>query len=159
VMAWVPQEMRRTLDDWQRVAELYGRAATQARAAGLSFAFHNHSYEFEPINDRLPYDILADNTDPSLVKLEIDLYWIAVGRQDPLVYFARYPGRTALVHIKDRTSDGRMADVGAGAIDWRAIFARREQAGIRHFFVEHDEPADPVASITASYRYLSRLNV
>jgi sugar phosphate isomerase/epimerase len=64
-----------------------------------------------------------------------------------------------MVHVKDRTADGRMVDVGAGVIDWRAIFARRAQAGIRHYFVEHDEPPDPMASIAASYRYLSRLSV
>jgi sugar phosphate isomerase/epimerase len=59
------------------------------------------------------------------------------------------------VHVKDMADDGRMVDVGAGVIDWRAIFAKRKQAGIDHFFVEHDEPADPIWSATASYRYLT----
>jgi sugar phosphate isomerase/epimerase len=62
-----------------------------------------------------------------------------------------------MVHVKDMTADGRMVDVGAGAVDWRAIFAHRRQAGIEHYFVEHDEPADPMASIAASYRYLDGL--
>jgi len=159
IVAWTPEERRRTLDDWRRIADLYNRAGEQAHAAGLQFAYHNHSYEFEPLEGRLPYDVLLEATDPQKVCLEMDLYWITAGGQDPLAYFARYPGRFPLVHVKDRTRDGRMADVGAGTIDWRAIFARREQAGIRHYLVEHDEPADPIASIRASYNYLSRLNV
>jgi sugar phosphate isomerase/epimerase len=89
----------------------------------------------------------------------MDLYWIRKGGQDPLEYFRRWPGRFPMVHVKDMSTDGRMVDVGAGAIDWRAIFARRAQAGIRHYFVEHDEPADPIGSIRASYAYLSRLSV
>ena len=159
VVAWTPEEMRRTLDDWRHVAELYNRGAEQARAAGLKFAYHNHSYEFVPMNGTLPYDVLLDNTDPALVKLEMDLYWITAGGQDPLAYFAKYPGRIPLVHVKDMTADKHMVDVGTGVIDWPRIFAQRAQAGIQHYFVEHDEPADPFASIAASYRYLSRLSV
>ncbi|MFI5207470.1 MAG: sugar phosphate isomerase/epimerase family protein [Gemmatimonadales bacterium] len=159
VVAWTPVERRRTLDDWRRIAELYNRAGEQAHAAGLQFAYHNHSYEFVALEGRLPYDVLLEATDPRLVRCEMDLYWITAGGQDPLAYFARYPGRFPLVHVKDMAADKRMVDVGAGVIDWRAIFARREQAGIRHYLVEHDEPADPIASIRASYAYLSRLDV
>ncbi len=158
-VAWTPQERRRTLDDWRHIGDLYNGAARQAHAAGLGFAYHNHSYEFEPMEGRLPYDVLLESTDPDLVKLEMDLYWITNGGQDPLTYFARYPGRIPMVHVKDQTRDHKMADVGAGSIDWRRIFAQREQAGIKHYFVEHDEPVNPLASIANSYRYLSRLSV
>ncbi|MFI5279780.1 MAG: sugar phosphate isomerase/epimerase family protein [Gemmatimonadales bacterium] len=159
IVAWTPEERRRTLDDWRRIAELYNRAGELAHAAGLQFAYHNHSYEFERLEGRLPYDVLLEATDPQKVRCEMDLYWITNGGQDPLAYFARYPGRFPLVHVKDRTADGHMADVGAGSIDWRHIFAQRRAAGIRHYLVEHDEPADPIASIRASFRYLSRLDV
>ena len=158
-VAWTPEEVRRTLDDWRRIADRYNEGARQARAAGLRFAYHNHSYEFEPKDGQVPYDVLLERTDPDLVKLEMDLYWITNAGKDPLDYFARYPGRMELVHVKDMTADHQMVDVGAGTIDWRRIFAQRRQAGIRHYFVEHDEPTDAMASITASYRYLSRLNV
>src|SRR2546422_11664690 len=75
------------------------------------------------------------------VQLEIDLYWITKGGQDPLAYFARWPGRIPMVHVKDSAGppDHRMTDVGAGSIDWKRIFARRDQAGIRHAFVERSE--------------------
>ncbi len=159
VVPWIPAEQRGTLDGWKRVAENFNRVAAEARAAGLQLAYHNHDFEFAPVEGRIPYDVLLESTDPHLVQLEIDLYWMTKGGQDPLTYFQRWPGRIPLVHVKDSAGppDNKMVDVGAGTIDWKRIFARRDQAGIRHFFVEHDQPADLFASIKASYDYLSKL--
>ena len=159
VIAWIPAEERHTLDDYKRWAERLNRAATEAKAAGLQFAYHNHDFEFVPLDGKLPYDVLLTETDPKLVQLEMDLYWIVKGGQDPLAYFARWPGRFPMVHVKDSAGppDHRMAAVGAGKIDFRKIFAQSDQAGIRHYFVEHDNPDDPFASIRASYDYLQRL--
>ena len=159
VVPWIPVELRKTLDDWKRVAADFNRVAATAKAAGLQFAYHNHDFEFPLVEGRVPYDVLLAETDPKLVQLEIDLYWITKGGQDPLAYFARWPGRVPLVHVKDSAGppDHKMVDVGAGTIDWKRIFARSTQAGIKHYFVEHDQPADPLASIKASCDYLKRL--
>jgi sugar phosphate isomerase/epimerase len=157
VVAWIPQDRRRSLDDWKRIGERFNRAATACRAAGLQFAYHNHSYEFEALEGRLPYDVLVEGTDAGLVQLELDFFWATKGGADPLVYFARFPDRFPLVHVKDMTAGGDMVDVGKGVIDWRRLFARRAEAGIRHYFVEHDEPPEPLASIRTSYQYLRRL--
>src|SRR2546426_5616718 len=110
---------------------------------------------------RVPYDVLLADTDPKLVALELDLYWIRKGGGDPLAYFARYPGRFPMVHVKDmdKTRQRGMTDVGRGVIDFKRIFARRAQAGIAYCFVEHDQPADPFASIRASYDYLKHLEL
>ncbi len=156
VCAWINDEDR-TVDRYKRVADEFSRAAETARKAGIGFGYHNHSYEFVPIAGQRPYDILLANSDPKLVQFEMDLFWIVQGGGDPLAYFAKYPGRFPLVHVKDRAADGKMVDVGQGRIDFRTIFAHRNQAGIRHFFVEHDEPADPFVSIAASYGYLRGL--
>ena len=158
-IAWIAQEERRTLDDVKRVAAAFNRIGERCRAAGLQFAYHNHDFEFALIEGKMLYDVLLAETDPALVQLEVDLYWITKGGQDPLAYFARYPGRVPLVHVKDSAGppDHRMVDVGAGTIDFKRIFARRAQAGIRHFFVEHDQPGDPLQSIKASCEYLKRL--
>ncbi len=159
VVPWIPAEDRRTLDAYRLVAHTFNQAAAQAREAGIQFAYHNHDFEFVPMEGRLPYDVLIAETDPKLVQLEIDLYWIIKGGQDPLAYFARWPGRVPLVHVKDSAGppDHKMVDVGAGTIDFKRIFGQRDQAGIRHFFVEHDQPPDAFASIRASCNYLKRL--
>jgi sugar phosphate isomerase/epimerase len=159
VMPWIPVERRKTLDDWKQVAADFNRVAASAKAAGLQFAYHNHDFEFPLVEGKVPYDVLLAETDPNLVKLEIDLYWITKGGQDPLAYFARWPGRIPLVHVKDGKGppDWAMTEVGSGAIDWKRIFGKSQQAGIQHYFVEHDQPADPIASITASCAYLKKL--
>jgi sugar phosphate isomerase/epimerase len=118
----------------------------------------------EPLGGKLPYDFLLENTDAKLVAMEMDLCWISVAGQDPLAYFAKYPGRFPLVHVKDWQGQGgttadeaaRMRDVGQGSIDWKRIFAQSAQAGIKHYFVENDS-AKSVDNIRTSYKYLSEL--
>ena len=159
VMPWIPQERRKTLDDWKNFAQVFNHAAQMAHDAGIQFAYHNHDFEFPKMDGQVPYDVLLQNTDPKLVQLEIDLYWITKAGQDPLAYFSRWPGRVPLVHVKDSAGppEHKMVDVGQGKIEWKRIFAKREQAGIKHFFVEHDQPPRPFDDIAASYKYLSQL--
>jgi sugar phosphate isomerase/epimerase len=159
VIPWIPAEQRTGVDGYKKIAANFNRVAEEARAAGLQFAYHNHDFEFAPVGGQLPYDVLLAETDPKLVQMEMDLYWITKGGQDPLAYFARWPGRFAAVHVKDSAGppEHRMVDVGAGTIDFKKIFAHRAQAGIQHYFVEHDEPADAFASIRASCAYLKQL--
>jgi sugar phosphate isomerase/epimerase len=95
----------------------------------------------------------------SSCRLNWTLYWITRAGFDPVRYFERYPGRFKLVHVKDSAGPPahRVADVGAGAIDWGKLFSHPGVAGIGHYFVEHDEPADPFASAAAGYAYLRDL--
>ena len=158
----IPDKERTTRQAMGRVAALFEQAGSEARAAGIRCGFHNHDVDFVPLDDArdtTPFDILLRETTPEHVTFELDLYWITKAGRDPLEYFARYPGRFELVHVKDSAGPPahRMVNVGQGTIDFRRIFARREQAGIRHYFVEHDEPADPLAFARASYQYLQRL--
>ena len=157
VVAWIDAARRGSIEDYKRIAGIFNQLGRQANAAGLRFGYHNHAYEMATLEGQVPYDVLLQNTDPDLVCFEMDLYWTTDGGKDPLAYFAKYPGRFPLVHVKDRTASGQMVDVGQGTIDWGAIFAHRKQAGMKHEFVEHDEPGDPFASITASYDYLRAL--
>jgi sugar phosphate isomerase/epimerase len=159
VVPWIPAELRANLAAWKKVAADFNRLAAQAHDAGVQFAYHNHNFEFPKVDGQVPYDVLLENTDPKLVQLEIDLYWITKAGADPLTYFARWPGRIPLVHVKDATAapERNFADVGQGTIDWKRIFAKEDQAGIKHFFVEHDQPPQPFQDIAASYNYLKNL--
>ncbi|HEX7070760.1 MAG TPA: sugar phosphate isomerase/epimerase [Rhodothermales bacterium] len=139
---------------YQALAETFNRAGETCKAAGIRFGYHNHDFEFAKDGDRVLFDVLLDETDPELVTIELDLYWIVQAGADPLTYFERYPGRFELFHVKDRAAEGGMRPVGQGTIDFAGIFAADERAGTRHYFVEHDNPEDPLASITASFRHL-----
>jgi len=159
-IAWIPEEKRQTLDDWKSHAALFNRAGEQAKAAGLRFAYHNHDFEIRPVGGTRPLDLLLSSTDPKLVDFELDLYWVVFGGGSPLDFFNRYPKRFKMVHVKDSAGppDNKMVDVGQGKIDFRSIFAQSEKAGIKHYFVEHDQPADPIATLRNSYNYLHALN-
>jgi sugar phosphate isomerase/epimerase len=157
VVAWLTPEQRSTIDDYKRYAELFNQAGERAQAAGIGFAYHNHDFEFLTLDGEVPFDVLLAETDPKLVRFELDLFWITKGGRDPLAYFGAHRGRFPLVHVKDMDAGGEMVRVGAGTIDFASIFARREEAGIEHAFVEHDNPTDPFASIDASLDYLDRL--
>lgn len=174
VNPWIDEEVRNKPDGWKHAAETLNRAGETAKKAGIQFAYHNHWIEFVPLDDgKLPYDVLLENCDPNLVKMQMDLGWITVGGQDPVKYFERYPGRFPMVHVKDvhevpdaaSVRGGRfagenmtiLADVGSGIIDWKRIFAHSEQAGIKHYFVEHDNPKDSMETARVSYRYLEQL--
>jgi len=158
VCSSIDEKTRQQPGSWPGIAETFNRAGEAAQQAGIQFAYHNHSFEFEPVDGKLPYDILLNGTDPNLVKMEMDLYWIVNAGADPLAYFNRYPGRFPLVHVKGRARNGDMTEVAAdNSIDWKALFARSDKAGIRHYFVEHDKPTSPFDSIRASFSYLEQL--
>jgi sugar phosphate isomerase/epimerase len=159
VVPWLDPAERRTIDDYRRLAEELNRFGEKVRAAGMQLGYHNHDFELAPIGGSVPLDVLIERTDPNLLVLELDLYWVTKGGADPLTYFSRTPGRVQLVHVKDSAGapEHRQVDVGQGTIDFKKIFARREQAGIRHAFVEHDDPANPIETLRVSYEYLSRL--
>jgi sugar phosphate isomerase/epimerase len=154
-----PQQRGTTADAWKRLADQLNKGAQMAHATGLRCAYHNHDFEFTPVDGQVPLEILLNGTDPSLVDFEMDVYWVTKAGADPLDLFARHPGRFKLLHLKDATAapTRAMADVGHGTIDWPAVLAKRPQAGTAHVFVERDDAPDPLASIRASYEYLTSL--
>ena len=156
VLPWIPEEMR-TSDGYRALADMLNAAGETAARANLRVAYHNHAFEFDTVDDdgTTGFSLLLEHLDPALTDLEIDFHWSAVGGADSAALLRDNPGRFPLCHVKDLTADGRMADVGAGEIDWAGLFALSGTAGLLHFFVEHDQPGDPLASIEASYRYLS----
>jgi len=160
VCPWIDESMRKSADDWHRIGADFNTVAERLQRTGLRFAYHNHDFEFKKLpSGEMGYDILLKECDPKLVKMEMDLYWITKGGQDPLAYFAKWPGRFPLVHVKDMSGSGEIVDVGKGTIDWNRIFAKRREAGVEHFFVENDNPKSPIEDIKVSYDYLSRLGL
>ena len=172
VCPWIPVELRKSPDIWKQASEKFNKCGEQSKQAGIQFGYHNHWFEFLPVNGKLPYDELLADCNADLVKMEMDLCWITAAGSDPIKYFERYPGRFPLVHVKDikkippiSSAGGQdfgdslkdLTSVGSGIIDWKKIFSYSDKAGIKHYIVEHDKPADPFTSITASYQYLQNL--
>ena len=173
VCPWI-DEKQRTADGMKRAADLFEKAGEESAKAGIQFAYHNHTFEFQKLaglEGKVPYDLILA-TDPKYVKLELDLCWASVAGQDPVGLFEKHPGRFPLVHVKDMKQLPKgeeaataspdqvmpnMTEVGGGVIDFKRIFAHSEKAGIKHYFVEHDFPKDPWESISKSNTYLHNL--
>lgn len=161
VLADVPEEYR-TAEGYERAAVLMNEIAERCRNAGFRFGYHNHDFEFRPLEERnglCGYDLILTGTAKAKVVMELDLYWIRNGGRDALGFFARWPSRFRMVHVKDMDVDGAMVDVGAGAMDWRELLGTARKIGVEHFFVEHDETKDPMQFARTSYDYLSRLSI
>lgn len=155
-LSWLPPEDR-TLDRYREIAELLNTNGDKAKAAGVQLGYHNHEFEFDLLDGTRGYDVLMGETDPDLVKFELDVYWLQVAGVDPFSLINSHPGRFPCVHVKDYGANGKIVDVGDGIIDFEAIYAARKKAGIQHFFVEHDSPENPVRTITRSFAALSHI--
>jgi sugar phosphate isomerase/epimerase len=113
VCPWIDEEFRNPAG-YRQVAAMLNQAGNVARRAGHLIAYHNQDYEFAEVNGERGYDILLEELDPEVVKMEMDIYWITKGGGDPLAYFKKYPGRFHMLHLKDMATDGSMTAVGTG---------------------------------------------
>jgi sugar phosphate isomerase/epimerase len=157
VCAWLSEAERGNIDHFKLLAERLNKAGETCKKAGIQLCYHNHDFEFIKDNDRLPYDILLNNTDSDLVKFESDLYWMSKAGHDPVEIFDAHPGRFPLWHVKDmdNTPQHSFTEVGNGTIDFKRIFKHADKAGMKYFFVEQDmTPGDPFESIRKSITYI-----
>lgn len=149
-----------TVDNYKKVADIFSKAAEDCKKAGLTFGYHNHEYEFEKENGQVLYDVLLNNTDPEMVKMEMDLGWVLVTGNDPVDYFERYPGRFPLWHLKDmKKNEPESTEFGKGQIDIKRMMELADTSGMEYYFVEQEEYANnPMESIKHNYNYLMKLN-
>ena len=154
-LAWVAPEWR-TEEGVAEMAAILNEAGEQLRRSGMQLAYHNHDFEFTTVFDdgRTMYEVLTASTDPHLVKLQVDTYWVVAGGADPVEVIEEYGNRVVTLHVKDRAEDGSFADVGEGTIDFAEIFDTRP---FHYYFVENDQPDDPIDSINDSYGNLRSL--
>lgn len=157
VVPWIDEARRRTLDDWRKVCADLNRVGEAAKRAGLKLAYHNHDFEFRPVEGRTPFDLIRTETDPALVAFEIDVGWVAFAGLDPKQLFRDNPGRVPLSHFKDYSPERKMTTVGQGRVDFAGLAALRDVAGLQHIFVEDELKADPFGQIAAAYRHLRSL--
>ncbi|MDH5610508.1 MAG: sugar phosphate isomerase/epimerase [Cyclobacteriaceae bacterium] len=158
-LAYLQEGERDTLDKYKKLTELLNKAGQVCKDAGIQFCYHNHAFEFEELEGEIPMYHILDNTDPELVKMELDIYWITRAGFNTLEFFDKYPGRVPLWHVKDmdNTPEQKFAEVGTGVIDFNSIFAQAEKAGMKSFFVEQDVSQAPIESIKLSYKNIQSI--
>jgi sugar phosphate isomerase/epimerase len=168
----VPREQWGSLDGFRKAAEYFNQWAETTKKAGMQFAFHNHNYEFKPLEGSTGWAELMKGTDANLVKLEFDLYWLATAGQDPAAMLKQYSDRAVLVHLKDRTAGAETSfvpeaksasyctELGKGTVDLPALLRQAKQQGIRYVYLDQDVTTIPVdESMKESRDYLRTLHL
>jgi sugar phosphate isomerase/epimerase len=159
VLPWI-DEPDRTPDGFKKVIEDVNKAAEAAKAAGIRMGYHNHDFEFKKVGDKTGFELLLEGFDPTLVSMELDLYWVVRAGQDPEQIFMKYPGRFEQWHVKDmdKTDPSKNADVGTGSIDFTKLLMHAHHAGLKHWYVEQETyPVDPMTSTKNSIDYLKTI--
>lgn len=147
VQPWV-NEPDRNIESYKKMIADWNEVGRIMKGVGIQFGYHNHNFEFANIDGVVPYyDIFMPEMDPDLITMEIDFFWASKAGQDPLEMFSKYPGRFQLFHMKDMFTKQEpffdvikddIAPVGAGIIDFKALLAAKELAGMKYLFVEDD---------------------
>jgi sugar phosphate isomerase/epimerase len=172
VCPMLPENQWASMAGFQKAADEFNRWGSAVKEAGMEFVFHNHCYEFKPQEGKQTgWDALMGGTDPGLVKLELDLYWLTQAGQKPAAVLADFADRVKLIHLKDRTAGAptgfvmgssaeHFTELGKGTIAWPKLLAQAKKQGIRYAFLDQDETAGPVVeSMTESFAYLKGVNV
>lgn len=160
---WVgPQK---TLDDYKKIADNFNKLGDVCKKNGIRFAYHNHGYSFTEMEGQFPQDIFMQNTNPDTVDFEMDIYWVVVPGQDPIVWLQKYPNRFRLCHVKDRMKtaapgeENASTEVGAGSIDFKKILKAAKATGMEYYIVEQEryDGSTPLKSAEASANYMKTL--
>jgi sugar phosphate isomerase/epimerase len=170
VIPYVGVPQRGGLDVMKKLAASFNDAGKRAKDHGLQLCYHNHAFEFEPMNGSMPLNVLMGETKPELVQLEMDIFWVTVAGHDPVQLLKQYSGRVPLLHLKDKAKGlpgktqynenvpkDTFKEVGNGTIDIASVIKAADSAGVKYYFVEQDQSANPVNSLRESYEYLSKL--
>ena len=170
----LPADLRQTLDDYKRAADMFNAIGKDAARHGVRFAYHNHGYGMVPVDGRVALETLIEATDPAHVFLEMDTYWTTAGGADCKAYLARYKGRYRMVHLKDMKGDHRfpgdggapsdwigmfpyLTYLGDGSLDMAGIIDAAKESGVEHFFVEQDRADDLKVAIAGGAAFMKKI--
>lgn len=162
VCPYLGDNWRENAEGYIKVAKILEKAGAKCKDAGLRMCYHNHSFEFTKFDGEYGFDILYANSDPELVQLELDTYWVKNGGEEPVEYINKYSGRVPLIHLKDMKDDENrsFAEVGTGTLDMNAIFEAAQKAGTKWYIVEQDVcPGSPLDSAKISIENLKKMGV
>lgn len=155
---------QKSIDDFKKFADDFNKCGEICKKNGIRFAYHNHDYSFKPIGGQVPQDVMMSGTDKNLVDFEMDIYWVVAAGEDPKAWFAKYPGRFKLCHVKDlgKTAKGHESvHLGKGTIDFASILKDGTSKGLSYYIVEQEaftgsNPLDS-AKVDAAYMKAFRL--
>jgi sugar phosphate isomerase/epimerase len=164
VVPFLAENRRQSIDDYKRLANQLNSLGERLRSSELTLCYHNHAFEFEKFGGEVyGYDVIFDETDADLVKVEMDAFWVTKAGEDPVAYLRKYKNRVPLIHVKDMTAppESTFAEVGEGVIDFAPIFEAAEGAGTEYYVVEQDRTFNhpPLESVRISFNNLKKMGI
>jgi sugar phosphate isomerase/epimerase len=170
MLCGTPPGDSKSVEGWKRTAAYFNHLGKRCHDAGMQFGYHNHNFEFRVYDGVAGYDQLLRSSDPDLVKMQLDCFWMTFAGKDPVQYLHDQPKRFVMLHIKDLKPgykpttgefDGNpFTEVGRGIINWKRIFEAARQTSVKHYFVEQDMWDGPsLESARISAEYLKHLAV
>jgi sugar phosphate isomerase/epimerase len=144
IVPWIPEERRKTAEDWRALARLFDGLAEKVAPAGMRIGYHNHDFEFRPLaGGATPWDLFFGGTSKAVV-MQVDVGNCLVGGGDPLDVLRRFPGRAATIHVKEFSKTRPDAFVGEGDVPWKAVFEACEGPGKTEWYiVEYEHESQP----------------
>ncbi len=147
-----------TMNEVKTAVDVFNKAGEACKKAGVQFAYHNHATEFDQVEGHRPFDYILANTDKELVKMELDLGWVAKAKLDSVELFKMHPGRFPLWHVKDLDKNSsEPTEIGTGTVDFKRIFDNAKASGMKYFFIEQDGAPEPIQNVTNSYNNLKKM--
>ena len=161
VIPYLPDRYRTSLDDYKALCQKCNKAAEKAKASGIQLSYHNHAFEFRPLDDgKSGYDVMIDEFSDDM-KFEVDVFWVAVAGLDSVKLIKKLGNRVSQLHLKDLNAstetpsyDGvpkeAFEEIGDGVINIEAIIEAGGEAGVAHCHVEQDQSPDALTSVKQS---------
>lgn len=168
VIPAIPPATRESVDTYKKVAANCNKGAAMAKEAGITLGYHNHSFEYLPLDgDKSGFDVFIEEFSPDMT-FEIDVFWVKVGGFDPAKLIRKLKGRVSQLHLKDLAEGHELPkyggmpqnafkELGNGIIPMEPILEAAAAAGVVHCHVEQDHSPDPLASIRTSVANLDKL--
>ena len=143
IVPWIPEERRKTVADWKKLAVQFDAFADKLAPAGMRVGYHNHNVEFTPLDGTTPWDIFFGGTKKSVIQ-QVDIGNGLDGGGDPVALIKRFPGRTVTIHLKEFSKTKPDAFVGEGDVPWKAVFEACETVGgTEWYIVEYEHEGQP----------------
>ena len=169
---WIPHTPAMfAIENAEKAAADFNKFGEAFAKEGITFAYHNHGYEFRPVaegSDKTFLDVLMEKTNPKFVSFEMDVFWVAHPGADPVKFLNKYPGRWQLMHLKDIAKGARTGvytghapneesvALGTGQVQWPAVLSAAAKSGVKHYFIEDEHP-DAEKQIPVTLKYLQTL--
>jgi sugar phosphate isomerase/epimerase len=156
---------QKSIEDFKRFNDEFNKSGEICKKNGIRFAYHNHDYSFKVLDGQVPQTVMMEGTDPTLVDFEMDIYWVMAAKEDPKVWFKKYPNRFKLCHVKDQTptaSGGiESCHLGKGTIDFASILSVGKKYGLQYHIVEQEAftGTTPLLSAEADAVYMKNFKI